>query len=47
MGVVLPSWAWYFLCGSVISSAYVFFMSVGVVFHLCAWFNLCRRVYYL
>ena len=47
MGVVLIVWVWYFLCSSVITSAYVGFMSVGEVTPLCAWFDLCRRVYYL
>ena len=35
MGVVLPLWAWCFLCSSVITSGHVVFLC------LLAWFYLC------
>ena len=43
MGVVLPLWAWYFLCSSVIISAYVVFMSVGEFITSEGVFCHCRR----
>ena len=47
MGVVLPLWAWYLLCNSVITSAYVVSMSVGVVF-LCVlgFISVCEFITY-